>query len=81
MYSNIEFGQCSNCRVEGDLAQLSPRERQVLHLAARYFTNEEIAAELGVQLPTVKTHVTHILSKLNVESRRETARIYWRSRG
>jgi NarL family two-component system response regulator LiaR len=58
-------------------ATLSPRETEVTGLLARGRTNEEIAADLGVALGTIKTHVHNILRKLDVENRRQ-AGAYWR---
>jgi two-component system, NarL family, response regulator LiaR len=52
-------------------ADLTPRERELLALMARGMNNQEIAAELSVALPTVKFHVTNILSKLHVDNRTE----------
>lgn len=42
---------------------LTPREREILVLMARGRSNQEIAAELFVPLPTVKTHVGRVLAK------------------
>ncbi|WP_420361765.1 response regulator [Corynebacterium bovis] len=42
---------------------LTPREREILVLMARGRSNQEIAAELFVSLPTVKTHVGRVLAK------------------
>jgi DNA-binding NarL/FixJ family response regulator len=51
------------------LAQLSPREMEVLKLLARGLSNKEIAAQLGLVVGTVKIHVANIFSKLAVSDR------------
>lgn len=51
------------------LAQLSPREIDILHLLARGLSNKEIAAQLGVVEGTVKIHITNIFNKLGVNDR------------
>jgi DNA-binding NarL/FixJ family response regulator len=51
------------------LEQLSERELQVLTILARGRSNDEIAAELFLSPATVKTHVGHILDKLNLRDR------------
>ena len=48
---------------------LSPREQEVLHSLARGYRNKEIAAQLGVSVGTVKTHLRHIFRKLTVSDR------------
>jgi len=48
---------------------LSPREREVLSLLAQGNRNKEIAAQLGVSVGTVKTHLRHIFRKLTVADR------------
>lgn len=52
---------------------LTRREREVLHLIGRDFTNQDIANSLIIEVGTVKNHVHNILAKLKVNSRREAA--------
>ncbi len=51
------------------LAQLSPREFEVLQLLATGLSNKEIAARLGVVVGTIKIHVANIFAKLGVSDR------------
>ena len=52
---------------------LSPRELEVARLAANGLSNPAIAADLFVSVATVKTHVSHILAKLGLQSRVQLA--------
>jgi len=49
--------------------ELTARELEILLLMAEGKTNQDIADELYIALKTVKTHVSNILSKLNVQDR------------
>lgn len=53
--------------------ELTNREKEVLQLIAEGMSNQEIADELFITLKTVKTHVSNILSKLEVEDRTQAA--------
>ena len=53
--------------------RLTPREREVLALIGRGYANARIALELGIAEKTVKTHVSHVLSKLGVADRTQAA--------
>jgi DNA-binding NarL/FixJ family response regulator len=52
---------------------LTPRERDVLRMIAAGRSNQDIANDLFIGLGTVKVHVSHILAKLEVNSRAAAA--------
>lgn len=49
--------------------ELTPREHEVLELIAKGKSNDEIAEQLFISPKTVRNHITHIFSKLRVDSR------------
>jgi len=59
---------------------LTSREMDVLRLTAAGYSNAEIAKELGISEQTVKTHLAHLMRKIDVRSRLQAAR-YAISRG
>jgi DNA-binding NarL/FixJ family response regulator len=52
-----------------ELEELTEREGDVFRLIARGLSNAEIGEELYISDTTVKTHITHILQKLNLRDR------------
>jgi DNA-binding NarL/FixJ family response regulator len=59
--------------VPSSLAELTPREKEVLRLIATGASNREIAQELYISEGTVKNHVTNILNRLNLRDRTQAA--------
>lgn len=57
-------------RVAGE-ARLTAKEKEVLSLMLRRYTNAEISSELYISLYTAKNHVSSILRKLGLKSRRD----------
>ena len=59
---------------------LTATEQQILHLICAGKSSADIGKIMDIKLPTVKTHVSHILTKLNVSRRSEAktaARRLW----
>ena len=50
---------------------LTPKEREVFALMLKRYSNAEVGRTLYMSLPTVKTHVKHILGKMGLKSRKE----------
>lgn len=53
--------------------RFTPREQEVLQLIKLGCTNREIAQALFISEGTVKTHVTHLLTRLNLRNRSQLA--------
>jgi DNA-binding NarL/FixJ family response regulator len=60
---------------EGPMGELSERETEVLVLAARGLSNQQIAAEMHLADATVKRHLSNVYEKVGVSSRTEAVRM------
>lgn len=56
----------------GELAPLSPRQREIAELIADGFTNKAIAAKLCIAHGTLRNHVRQIAARLNLDRTRDT---------
>jgi DNA-binding NarL/FixJ family response regulator len=62
-----------------DLSRITEREREVLSLVAEGLSNNEIATRLYLSPLTTKTHVSHIMTKLNARDRAQLVVIAYES--
>lgn len=57
------------------IEKLSARQREVLQLASRGLTNQEIGLALRISVETVRTHIQAVLRRLGASNRTEAAAI------
>ena len=55
--------------------ELSPRQQEILTSLTRGLTNDDIAKQLGISVPSVKTHLVALFAKLGVANRSEAVAI------
>jgi DNA-binding NarL/FixJ family response regulator len=67
----------SEAQASANVETLSTREREILDLVARGFTDKEISQKLCVTPETVRWHLKHCYRKLHVRSRTEAAMKLW----
>lgn len=65
----IAHEQAVQAYTDPELEELTEREKEVLIEIAHGLSNQEIAETLFISLSTVKTHVAHILAKINARDR------------
>jgi two-component system, NarL family, response regulator LiaR len=66
-------GKAPKAEADEPLGMLTPREQQVLSLLGRGLSNRDIAEELVLSELTIRSHVSSILAKLNLENRTQAA--------
>jgi two-component system nitrate/nitrite response regulator NarL len=76
MIDILQHGRKEQHGSQNSLQVLTEREREILELLARGESNKAIARTLGISNDTVKQHVRHILTKLNLTSRVEAAVLF-----
>ena len=82
---HVEFdllrGDQSDQEPRNSLKLLTEREREIIQLLARGDSNKAIAQSLSISYDTVKQHVRHILTKLNLSSRVKAAVLFAKEGG
>jgi DNA-binding CsgD family transcriptional regulator len=66
-------GRGGHSRAASGWDSLTPSERRVVSLVAQRLTNAEIANQLFISIPTVKSHLTRVFDKLRVANRGQLA--------
>ncbi len=73
LHQALDMSQPTPEPVDMPIEALSDREQDVLRLMVNGLNNAAISETLNISLPTVKTHVQHILQKLHVSDRTQAA--------
>ncbi len=74
-----QFARIPHPEPPKEFGELTTREQEVFRLIANGLSNPEIAQELYISDTTVKTHVTHILQKLNLRDRVQAVVLAYRT--
>ena len=74
-----QFARIPHPEPPKEFDELTTREQEVFRLIANGLSNPEIAQELYISDTTVKTHVTHILQKLNLRDRVQAVVLAYRT--
>lgn len=61
------------------IRDLTAREKEVVYLISRGFSNHQIAKEMILSEKTVKNHISHILRKLELKDRTQVAILAWKT--
>lgn len=62
-------------RIKAIKEDLTQREKEILLLVVKGYSNQQIADELSISIPTVKTHRSNILSKCDVKNAASLVRV------
>jgi DNA-binding NarL/FixJ family response regulator len=74
-----QFGKIPQRDAPKGIDELTERELEVFRLVAKGLSNTEIGQELYISDTTVKTHVTHVLQKLDLRDRVQAVVLAYRS--
>lgn len=63
-------------KTRDDMVHLAPREKEILGLLAKGYSNKEIADALSLSVETVRSYLKHVYEKMHVRSRAEAVARY-----
>jgi DNA-binding NarL/FixJ family response regulator len=78
---NDEAVSLTSDDAELDRVHITDREREIIRLVAEGKTNKEVGVELGISAATVKSHLSHIFQKLNIDRRAKLGRPFAQEAG